>query len=382
MKRRIYISILILTTLLFGCRIDDVPERKCVKVDLRGEMQTPASKLRTRGGGEGRIDPIAGLLPPWQLTIGIVTIELEGETEVLDPKEWNTETAYLDPGFFGGDFIGDKPENYIETGDPENQGLISDEWTGLIKYINLTLDAEQQVFYNESGIWYYLMCIYPYDEDNIFNEVSNGVEIGDEGAWVYFNVDGSQDIMASTMGSGNIEKPFKKALEFSHKLTALRCNFIAESDLAVELYGDIESVELLEQPSMLQLNVGESVRGLSGLTVAPFSTDTSYIAVRDTLEDGSPMPLELLSLETDPDAKAVEFGYFLAMSAGRYTFKIVTSERGEHNPLYVTYDFGSSEEDFPKAGTIYSLTFKMLETAEILLEAGDPENWYFEQQYD
>lgn len=397
MKQTLYIIAFCCAALFFGCSGEDnspISEetREKTRVKLSGSL--PATGIITRSGdderGEGMINPIPNTngVPPSQLMVGIVTIEFGSFDNATPPTvaQWNNPTTYLDYGFFGGNIPYDKPDNYTDIGDSDDddpERLVNTSWTGNIEYTNRAGDAIQQVFYDEMGIYYYLVVVYPYDFiydiDNVEEDRENNKTViwNNEGASVVFEVDGSQDIMASTMGSGNIEHPFTSSLSFSHKLTALRCHFAAESELAVERYGNILSVELIEQPERIGLNIGKQAAGMSDALFNAYpNVETDYPAVRSSEEE--------LSLPYPPDdetpATPEEFGYILAMSAQSYTFRIITEKRNEDNPLYATYTF--PEDGLPLAGTAYNLTFTMVETADIVLEAAVAEEWEFEQTFD
>ncbi|MDL2255428.1 hypothetical protein LJC38_02455 [Parabacteroides sp. OttesenSCG-928-K15] len=406
MKQVFYIIALLHLVLLFGCNTEEnfptpekTPERR--RLELSGSLQTQGITTRSYIVPDpgGMIHPIVKGdvtgLPPYQLEIGIVTTELISSPDIAD---WNNETTYLDRGFFGGLYPGDKPSNYTEENpgdesgdDPENDlGKIDTPvWTGKIEYTNREGTAIQHVFYDEmvEGVSYFLVAFYPYhaiyDIENV-EEDENGTIIWDDelGAAVVFEVDGSQDIMASTMGAAHITNQFNTSLYFSHKLTALRCHFFAESELAASLYGAIDSVKLINQPEKIGLNIGKQAdpayRSESLFNAYPELT-TDYPAVRPKDADDNPVtaPLALPSAYTSGDA--VEFGYMLAMPAQTYTFSIFTSVRGAKNPVYATYTF---PDDLPAAGTVHNLTFKMLETAEIQLVAANATEWTFVQTFD
>ncbi|MDH6313579.1 hypothetical protein M2137_002369 [Parabacteroides sp. PFB2-10] len=410
MRQTLYIIALCCLTLLFGCNDEEdtpIPTKRPEKarVELSGSL--PAPGIPTRADDEyndpgGMIHPIPNSdgLPPYQLKIGIVTIEFGSYENNTPPTvaEWNDPTTYLDYGFFGGQSPNDKPGNYTEeasddpiTPDPHAGATGPTVWTGNIEYTNRKGDAIQQVFYDEMGIYYYMVAFYPYhaiyDIENV-EEDENGTIIWDDvlGAAVVFEVDGSQDIMASTMGGGNIEHPFTEALTFSHKLTALRCHFFAESALAKSLYGTIDSVKLINQPKRIGLNIGKQAdagKYDDELFDAERGLTTEYPAVRPKDTNGNPVTGSLSLPTTYATAAAVEFGYMLAMPAQTYTFSIFTSIRGKNNPVYVTYDFDPEKTGvMPLAGKIYNLAFKLLETAEIRLEAAEAEEWWFDQRYD
>jgi hypothetical protein len=81
---------------------------------------------------------------------------------------------------------------------------------------------------------------------------------------------------------------------------------------------------------------------------------------------------------------AITFGYMMALPAQTYKFKITTSVHGASNPLYATYDFMTAAVPLakPAAGTIYNLTFTMMESDKIVLTAAPAEDWYLDQRFD
>ena len=370
MKKILYTT-LACTVLFFGCSRDgEQPspkgkEKEKTRVELSGAIQASSSFTR----GEGMIHPDLTVptdpagLPPRQLRIGIMTIELD-QAAVPTVPQWFTGSAYLDHGFFGGVLPGDDP--------------ISD---GNIEYTNRDGTALQQVFYREDGWYYHFVCVYPYEYIIDPEDLTDYMTDPGTGASVHFDVDGSQDIMASTLGSGNIEFQFEDSLVFSHKLTALRCKFIAESAIAASnnIYGDIVSVELIDQPGVIGLNIGQQALGTSAtgdvIFVPASSTDVDYPAVRSSSADLT-MPYPLTGTPA-------EFGYMLAKPAKTYTFRITTTERYGLNALYATYDFDpTSIGTLPAAGTIYNLTFRMLETAGIELVAAVADEWWLDQTFN
>lgn len=391
--------------LFFGCAREqgEFPvDGKKVRVELNGAMRSTSATV-ARGAGEGIINPITPLekpgtpgsgLPPRQLGIGIFTVEVD--QPLTDPIPaygvWGLRESvpYLDRGFFGGDKPGDTPDN-----------IAGGEWNGNIEYTTRDGQALQYVFYEETGITaYYFVCFYPYDAINDientddFETTTNSMKIDDgevltgEGATVYFAIDGSQDVMASTMGAGSINSPFgsntnpfDESLVFSHKLVALRCNFIAENYIAKEICGDIYEVYLLYQPDIVGLNIGKQAND----PTTPLTDERSdvndgegirYSAVTDHSKTN---PLDDLPYfgqnapGADPDP--VNFGYILAMPGKEYLFRLVTSTR---KYVDVSYTFPADT----KAGWVYDMTFNLLETAEVLLDATPIEEWWIDQKFD
>jgi len=286
---------------------------------------------------------------------------------------------YLDRGFFGGNNPGDTPLS------------LGAGWNGNIEYTNREGTALQHVFYPLTGVYFYFVAVYPYAAieapENIDGMNNNGeIEI-------LLNLDGSHDVMTTGVGYGNIDHPWsitsdgtiieEDVLVFSHKLAGLSCSFIAENANAAASYGDIVKVEVVNQPSQVMLNAGKlALDDTEPLTIASTSTPIAYDAYRGTATGNMLLPYSAGAYNPSDAAK---FGYFLVMPNQTYTFKITTSAGNRpYNPLTVTYNF--STDYIPattvKAGTIYNLTFKMLETHQIDIEVTESTEWWLDQRFD
>jgi hypothetical protein len=380
MKKIPYITLLVCGAFALGCtRTEITPVAERVAVKLSGELSSAGAQTR----GEGRIDPILADqssergLPPKQLDIGIMTIEIN--TENPTAANWGdlAYSPYLDRGFFGGNQPGDSPDTMEEN------------WNGNIEYTDRGGLNNQIVFYSRTGEYYHFVCVYPYadiifeDEDYTMQNAAKNAAI------VYFDIDGSSDIMASNRGYGNNEHPFgghhstdptDGTLRFYHKLAALRCKFVAESAVAKALYGTITSVELLEQPDVVGLNIGANALAPTTTALTDERTTPNGISYPAVGSSGAAVTTPLTLPEAYTSADAEEFGYVLALPAQKYTFRITTSLHGSNNPLTATYDFTAATP--AEAGTIYNLTFTMLETAEIELEAAEAAEWWLDQTFD
>ena len=335
--------------LLFGCQRSDEPSPQQEKVRVKLSASIKAGKNITRG--EGLIAPVNGL-PPRQLEIGIITVE-RAESSIPEPIDWNDVTTYPDRGLFGGDRIGEDP--------------ISD---GNIEYTDQEGNVIQQLFYDDTGIYYFLVAMYPYAG----SEIDSDLILDDTGASIIIPADGSQDIMASTLGWGNKDNPIVQPLVFSHQLTCLKYKIFAESDVAADLYGDIAAIELTGQPDYIGLNIGLKAIGEEAI----FDAAEKYIdyPTVDFPDEGN---RELLPIPANTDGVG-DFGYVLAMPKQTYTFRITTEKRGS---FYATYDFSeNSLPAIPQAGVIYCLTFRMMESAEIELTAAEAEEWWIDQTFD
>jgi hypothetical protein len=370
--------------LAWGCaREENVPVPERVPVRLSGEVSFAGVQTR-----EGMIKPVPDtlgkiILPPKQLTIGIVSIDYPGTAPTVAQWGLDAYSPYIDRGYFGGNKIGDTPES------------MGKYWNGNIEYTNRDGTADQFVFYDLRGNYYHFVCVYPYDD--IINPENDGDTMQSAaGATVYFNIDGSGDIMASTRGWGNNEFPFGDnhttdpaddgILHFYHKLVALRCKFEAETTTAIQGYGTITSVELTGQPDVVGLNIGANAEAPLTTALTDEKTDTiSYRAIAEydvMADDGVTVVDAAGSVRTHPLTMEVTdplaFGYVLALPATKYTFRIITSVHGAANPLYATYEFATP----PAPGTIYNLTFKMLESAKTVVEAAEAPEWWLDQTFN
>lgn len=293
--------------------------------------------------------PLKGL-PPKQLEIGIITIEKEDNT-IPAPADWNDPSTYPDRGIFGGTHIGEDP--------------ISD---GNILYTNESGTAIQQLFYDESGSYFILVAVYPFPGF----EIGTDLILNNEGAIAIFKVDGSQDIMASTTGIGNIASPTINELTFSHQLTCLKYKVGAENQQASEWYGEITKIELIEQPDKIGLNVGKKANNISdNILTDEADVYIDYGAVDFPAEGNRTMPYPYSS------ATAKDFGYVLALPGQTYKFRITTEHRGA---FYAEYTF--SDPATAEAGTIYYLTFQMMESAKVVLTAVPAKEWWFDQTFN
>ena len=394
MKKIVLITVLFCAVLLAGCARDkeEAPSAgKQARLRLNGSLNPDI--ITSRGDGEGKIDPMnptgggPGIpdkgLPPKQLEIGIITIEYfpsdPDNPNIPNSNEWGDNVPYLDRGFFGGDKPGDSPQS---------PGIT---WNGNIEYTNREGTALQHVFYPLTGVYFYFVAVHPYvaiEAPENINGMNNNGEIE-----VLFNLDGSHDVMTTGVGYGNIDHPWsitgdgtvidEDVLVFSHKLACLNCRFIAENADAVASYGDIVKVEVVGQPSQVMLNAGKlALDDTEPLAIAPTSTPTAYDAYRGGTTGNMLLPY---SAGTYDPNDASGFGYFLVMPTQTYTFRITTSAGNRpNNPLYVQYNFSTDTNPatIVEAGTIYYLTFKMLETDEIDIQVETSTEWWLDQEFD
>lgn len=378
MKKSIFIIALTCAALLSGCAHEEpANKQEQVRVRLSG---TIAAGRGVASRGDGRIDPrTADLLPTKQLTIGVLTIEYDpvdkNDPEIPAANTWAAGIPYLDRAIFGGNEIGDSPGNMADGGD----------WNGNIAYTNRAGTALQHAFYRLTGTYFYFVALHPYAA--IENPVDVAAMTDNGGISVTFNMDGSHDVMATNVGYGNIKNPWaydtfgdKKIppdeLKFLHKLACLDVRFVAENKEAGESYGDIIKVEVIDQPSQVKLNIGNQAHdnGEPLRELVPPSPRRAYDAYRGGTSGGLALPYP--SGTATPEG----YGYFLVMPSQTYTFRITASAMDRPtNPIEVTYDFGGVTV---VAGTIYYLTFKMLETHQIDIQVATSTEWLLDQGFN
>lgn len=347
-----------------GCEKDPAPTppvKGKVPVVMNGSIK-PTTKAA--------IEPNTDGSPQGRLVIGIITSDYylptgveKFDPGVLQPEDWGMYT-YLDRGHFGGD-----------TGSSTGSGGVITYVSGNIKYTNADGTSIQNVFYDEMGMYYTLRLIHPYEykyvnEEKETIDVNAKLILSSTGSQVLFDVDGSQDIMSSDVGWGNMDSPDgkvittdkvdatekEKSFRFHHQLVKLDLRLIAE-DKASALYGKIGTVELINQPNQLLLDIASDKLTAASNPVSkytPVDHPTDSITLTATLKD---------------------CGYVMALPDSIYTFRITTANRLN---FYIDAVF----EGGAVAGTAYPITFKFLASDEIELYAGKAEEWWYNSVFN
>ncbi|WP_288208138.1 fimbrillin family protein [uncultured Parabacteroides sp.] len=131
---------------------------------------------------------------------------------------------------------------------------------------NVTFSPEQ--YYPADGSTIYMIGIAPQPE----NAISNGT--------VNYTITGDEDIMFAEEISGKKKEdtPTSKELQFKHLLTQLKIQVIAENQDAIDAWGTITSIQVLDAATELNLDLGGTIAEASdpkkkALDLNGFSTE-------------------------------------------------------------------------------------------------------------
>ncbi len=329
MRRSYITSILasIVSIILFcGCQKEAAPVKAAkVEMELNGSIGPSTRAV---------INPAPGNLPPTQLSIGVVMLSYDSPDPLtVQPNgtDWNG-SIHWQRAYFGGAGLGANPVT-----------------NGEIKFTNETGIVTQKVFYDETGIYYFLKAVYPYDQADVTQTANGGV--------IAFTVDGSQDIMCSNLGWGNMTSPLVNTLNFKHLLTKLNLKLIAEAAAAITQYGEVRNIELIDQPNQILYNIANDTLSVASLLTSRYPT-----------VDFPSAPQLLTTAPTD-------FGYVMALPAEKYTFRIETENR-----LWfyaeVTFPGGSSP------GKAYNVTLKFMQADEVIVYAAEAKEWWLDSTFN
>lgn len=344
-----------LTLLSGGCnRENTAPPKEKVEVVMNGGFQVPETT-------KAQITPVNNL-PTNQLDVIIVTVNYTTADPVNDQPDlnaWMGSTADLTRGYFGGPGLG---ATTITNGE--------------IKYTNEDGTSVQNVFYDENGEYYFVRVVYPH-KDAEFIQTNNGAAI------VFNDINGSQDILCSNLGWGNINMPIVRSnltndldptsvgLMFSHKLSLFRFNLIAENEKAAEQYGQIKNVRIRNQPSSIRVDM------LDTNTEGYSEFDRHYEA-----EDFPSTPITLtFSSDPEPVPVAAYAGYIMALPGKKFTIEAETEKR-----LWISADLDFSDPANPyaasKAGIIYDITLTFMEAYQMELSLENTTEWWVESEFN
>lgn len=318
-----------------------------------GISKGPATK------GDGRIDPqgapYAGL-PPHKLDVGIVTVNYTTVNPLIDQPTlaaWSGSTADITRGYFGGDGVNGPNSTIITTGE--------------IFYTSDDGMAVQKVFYDETGQHYFVRVIYPYDNAE-FTQTSNGAGI------LFSDMDGSNDIMCSNLGWGNLYNPEIRTgdagtdsiIILSHMLSLFRVNLEIEAD-AQGQYGQIESVRIAGQPDEV---------------VVDMMDPAIYASVSSSLTDYYTIGFTPFSFASLPDPTViVPAGYVMVMPSQTFTVEIKSEKRLW---LSAEIDFTTAEDPFATsaAGTIYDINLTLREAYQMEVDIVSADEWWMDTVFD
>jgi hypothetical protein len=263
---------------------------------------------------------------------------------IPDTQDWNG--ALWKRAYFGGPGL--KSGAALDGFVPAN---------GEIKFTNAEGTAINKVFYDETGLECFLRAFHPYEGASMVTTA--------EGGTVRFPINGSQDIMYSNIGHGNMN-PGNTAitkLTFEHLLTKLNIYLYAEAGAVSPnaLYGDIEGVGILFQPDWATLNIFEvETQGLH--PVPPMSTRHSVVDLP---------PNQMLT--TTP----LCFGYVMVIPDVTYTIRVQTQYR-----LSFYTEITLPGAGLFQPGTAYDVTLRFLASDELILYAAHPTEWWMDHTFD
>ncbi len=319
----------LLAASFFGsCRQEAEVSTEPVEIQLRA-----AVSAHTRAS----VDPNGSGLPTQPLDIGIVMLPFPTKSPAPTTKDWSGMLHWQRAEF---------------------------QTNGNIKFRNEDNTAYQQLFYDETGLYDFMIGVYPYAN----------VEVGksmDGGLIVFHDINGSQDIMSSEQVGGSASDPIYPAIDgaftFYHRLAKLKVKLRAENDAVVTQYGKITEIKLINQPGDIMLHV--------------YDDEASSASAQDTtsypLVGFESKGLTVVELAKD----AVDFGYVMAVPARKYTFKITTEQRLS---FYVNLSFPLTENGATKAvaGKMYELVFKFMDADEIEVYALLPKDYWMDSTFD
>lgn len=378
---KIGLFFLLPVALVVGCSHEDtsVPDPERVAVQISGVL---SQKSATTKGvpWDGRVDPINPVnhlgLPPVQLDVGIVTVNYETEDPSNpdggqpDIEAWSTTTADWTRGYFGSISVGDVVGGVILTDNtPPTNGEIS--------YTNEDGTLIQKTFYDDYGEHYFLRVVYPFHHGTNGEYAAELVQTPGRGAGVVFSgLDGSQDILCSNLGWGNIYQPLIETeagagnLVLSHMLTMFRVFVKAGDDTAITQYGNVTEDEngnpglrLTDQPASVRFDMID-------LEANPGSDLTHYYA--------SEFPDNPVVLD---NTSGTYIGYMMALPAQKFRVEVFTAERAW---IHGEFSFATDSNPYriSEAGKIYDITLNLVEAYEIQIKVSTPKEWWMNSTFD
>lgn len=351
MKRAIIgngLGILLFMALGGGCSNEYAGnDREQVEVVMNGNL---LKSRKTRA----QIVPENGL-PKNQLDVGIVTVNFSTTDPANvqpDLDAWKGVTADYTRGYFGGPGLG--------------AATITN---GEIKYTNDDGTAVQKVFYDETGECYYVRVVYPHHNAE-FTQADNGAAV------VFNELNGTQDIMCSNLGWGNMDQPTMKTnydtdpaidtpgdsvIVFSHMLSLFRIKVVAENATAIVQYGNITNVKIIDQPNSVKVDMID-------LAAEPYAfPETDFL-----IPEFQARPLTIT-----PDS----VGDIMVLPARNFTI-----EAQSENRLWLSADFNFATAEDPyatsAAGTIYEITLKFMEGYKMELDVIAAKEWWMDHEFN
>ena len=178
-----------------------------------------------------------------------------------------------------------------------------------------TLPRHTEVKFNSSGTVYpeseillypesgtvYCVGLYPYSETEWTTNAGN--------TEAYHDIDGSQDLMFAPQISGTKASPISSSLAFTHQLTWLKINVIAEDNSAISSWGNVTNITVTSPGNKLTVN-------LSAGTASCNSTSTNITA----FEGSSALKIT-----------SQDFGSIFCAPATGYNISVTTANGGTKN---------------------------------------------------
>jgi hypothetical protein len=370
----VLLGMLFLFALLSGCekQNEPVPVQERMQVRMNGTLSPVGLSAKSTRVTTivGRVDPDAYGLPAEQLDVAIITVNYDTAdpgTDQPGTADWSGQTADITRGFFGS-----MPGRTIlnDNEKPTN---------GQIEYTNSEGTQVQRVFYDDLGSHYFIRVLYPYENTEFIQTVQGA-------AVVFYDLDGSQDIMSSNLGWGNIdapviqtglnsipnpdynpshpsnpyEPPFISSIVLSHMFSLLQFKVMPENVGVSPYYGEIEEIVIREQPTTVRMSMVD-------LSMTPHD-DAEFI-------DFYALDLEPIDLESVLPGAPEDAGYLMVLPASSFRIEAYTTGRG-----WIGADFSFDNPTEP--GKIYEITLKFMEAAEVIITATAVDEWWMDSELD
>lgn len=397
---KIAIAGLASTLLLGGCAKEELDSSRTterVSVVMKGGL----TRLTTRAIINPQDQYPNGGLPPQQLDINIITVnyttnspadagtDVEGEGQP-NLEAWSGQTADVTRGFFGENTVFTSTHNgnpIIPAGD---RGEPNKPDNGRIEYTDEGGTSIQKVFYDENGEYYFVRLFYPYDNDENteFETEFTSSTAGLGASIIFHNVDGSQDILCSNLGWGNIFNPLittndddesEGEIVFSHMLSLFRIYIKPDNEVVVKgnptalqdggQYGKITGVQVVRQPSTL---IADARSGNIQALNDPF--ETSYQA--------NEFPTDGYFYLTGDDSgpifapHTVDAGYIIVYPGlNEYRIEVQTEKhKWVHGDLIFTNP--------PEPGKEYKITITLKEAYEMEIIETEVKDWWMDHVFN
>lgn len=166
----------------------------------------------------------------------------------------------------------------------------------------VTFTPEQ--FYPANGTDIYMIGIAPQPT----NQISAGS--------VDYTITGEEDIMYANQISGNKNDKTDKKIEFNHLLTQLKIKVLAENQEAIDAWGTITSIEVVNAPTLLTLSLKDG-------KIAGNSTDSD---IKNLNLIGLTTGMSIPNKKDSEEAKDAGYCMVLPKTTDLYQLSVVTSK--------------------------------------------------------